>query len=96
MTEFHIVDNMNFDASTVSMIEPSSFLTTFNTTINNGITKDVTNNGMASVAQSNDAQINKAKQFLCAESSNGDTFNKNTVMAKININFITTGFSKIY
>ena len=66
MTEFHIVDNMNFDASTVSMIEPSSFLTTFNTTINNGITKDVTNNGIASVAQSNDAQINKGKTVsLC-------------------------------
>lgn len=92
MTEFHIVDNINFEESTESMSEPSSFFNTPRLTINKGINKEVTKRGMASVAHKREEQINNAKQFFWALSAKGEKFNNTIVTVAIKTNLIKTGF----
>ena len=87
-----MVLKINLDASTESIIEPSSFLMTLRNTINRGINNDVTNNGIASVAQSSEAHTNIAKQFFCATSSNGDILSKIIVIVAMITNLTSTGF----
>lgn len=85
ITEFHIVDNIYFEALGASIAEPSSFFKMLQLTIITGMNKEVTNNGIVSVAHSNEAPINNAKQCCCCLSEKIGTLNKiiNTIPMRI-------------